>query len=496
MTLSLGLYNSSALRAIERLVTQGHSGYALMCRAGETALWVLQNDWPEAKSLIVCCGPGNNGGDGLVLARLAKAKGYQVTVYQVGYPDLKRMAPECAQARKEWLAAGGSCLPYEGQALEGDVIVDALLGIGARLPLAPPFQPLLAALSSSKKPILALDIPSGLLADTGQAAKEGVHATVTVTFIGLKLGLFLEEGVERCGCVKYDALGVTLSDFPQVPPSATVLTYPTSFLPRRRLGTHKGEQGHVLVIGGGHSGYSGAVCLAGEAALRVGAGLVSAAVSVEALPLMARAVKELMVYGFERSQAMVPLMARATVLLVGPGLGLSSWGKPFLQRALKATCPLVVDADGLNRLTECPVKRSHWVLTPHLKEAARLLNTSLSAIQQDPLEAALQLRRRYGGVIVLKSASTIIVDESDRVFVHPGGLPVLATGGAGDILAGMIAGFIAQKISLGEAAQMAVSIQGEAARLEQELGERGMLASDLLGRIRGLCHSASKQISS
>ncbi|MBI2790963.1 MAG: NAD(P)H-hydrate dehydratase [Gammaproteobacteria bacterium] len=488
-TSGLPLYQTTEVRQLDKLAIahQGISGYQLMCRAGQAALNVLLDRWPKAKQIEICCGSGNNGGDGFVLARLAKAQGLRVLLYGVGEVNESKLSLEAKQARSEWLSCGGEIIRFQGQAFRADVIVDALLGTGFKVPLAVEYQQAILSINQSESPVLALDLPSGLQADTGHY-EEAVEATVTITFIAMKLGLVSGAAINVVGELILDNLGISVSTFPEVKPKAWSIEYQhiIQSLPARRLASHKGDNGHVCIVGGGQTGYSGAVCLAGEAALRAGAGLVSAVVCPESLPLLARSPAELMCYGLSHPKELKELFERATFIILGPGLSQSKWGEKFFHDAIKTTKPCLIDADGLNWLAKYPQNRNNWILTPHPGEAARLLGTTTQQVQQDRISAAFALEDKYGGVIVLKGAGSIVVTENRDMFVNIGGFPALASGGTGDVLAGLIGGLAAQGLTLGNAACLGVSVHTNAAYLEQTIGARGMLASDLFLHMRTL----------
>ncbi len=483
------LYTGWKLKELDELVTlQGETtGYQLMCRAGQAAFTVFKQCWPQAKSLVIMCGLGNNGGDGFVLARVAKAQGLNVTVYEIERGEDTRQPIEAGLARKDWLAVGEITI-FANQPLNQEVVVDAILGIGARSPLSPALQNAIIAINQSQRPVLSLDIPSGLDANTGATLEVCVKAEKTITFVGMKLGLVSGQGIEQVGELHFDNIGVSTERYPHLTPVAWRLDFAQALaaLPHRKLTTNKGEQGHVGVIGGGQTGYSGAVCLAGEAALRAGAGLVSAVVAPMSLPLLARAPAELMCYSSPNFKGLKNLWPRVSVFVLGPGLGDNAWSKTFFQSALKLNKSMVVDADGLNWLARFPQKRNNWILTPHPGEAARLLRTTVPQIQANRLESVKALQEKYGGVIVLKGAGTLIASEGEDIFLQAGGLPVLATGGTGDVLGGIIGGLVAQGMPLFQAAKLGVSVHANAAELEQSLGARGMLASDLFLHIRSL----------
>lgn len=261
-------------------------------------------------------------------------------------------------------------------------------------------------------------------------------------------------------------------------------------LPARASDAHKGDQGHVCVVGAGVGGTSGALCLAGAAALRAGAGLVSGVAHPDSLVLLARALPELMIYGLDQPQALKPLLSKISVWLIGPGLGQTKWSEAFFKATIALPYPKVVDADGLNCLAKWPSQSDQWVLTPHPGEAGRLLGVSTQEIQQNRVEAARALQSKYGGVIVLKGAGTVIVDPQDNRYQCTQAVPALATGGTGDVLAGVISALIAQGLSLSLAARLGVCVHTQAGlALQAHSGIRGLLASDLLLPIRALLNS-------
>lgn len=494
----LHVFSGQQSRAIDQFIRQEKqlTSYALMQQAGQAAFELLKTLWPKAHSVIICCGPGNNGGDGYVLARLAKQTGLRVTLYQTASVPSHLPTTETEQVRQEWLAIGGEIHPYQNQPLIADVLVDALLGTGVRHPLLPAWESLIEAMNRSLLPILSLDIPSGLNADTGFASK-AVKASATVTFLTLKTGLLLETAVDYVGELYFNDLGVPESYYiDKFSPHAIRLAYEQviTALKPRKLAAHKGDQGHVCLIGGGEAGFCGAIGLAAKAALKAGVGLASVLVAPASLPLLARAPLEVMCHGYDEPFKAQDLLAKANVMVIGPGLSQNSWAKSFFQAALRTQKPLLVDADGLNLLAQYSEHRDNWILTPHLGEAARLLKLTVAEIQQDKVAAALALQKTYGGTVVLKGAGTLIIDKQKRIFINDGAFPSLATGGTGDILAGLIAGLWAQGLSALDAAKIGVVVHAAAAKKEQALGSRGMLASDLLLHWRELLNPGSENV--
>ncbi|MCS5707545.1 bifunctional ADP-dependent NAD(P)H-hydrate dehydratase/NAD(P)H-hydrate epimerase [Candidatus Berkiella cookevillensis] len=495
-SLPTSLYTAQAVREIDHVAIAHEkiSAYTLMSRAGQTAFEIFKKRWPMAQKILVCCGSGNNGGDGFVFARIAQAAGLSITVYDVKPIDMQRLSVEARQAREAWLSSGHAVSPFnEIDFLEVDVVIDAILGTGLQNELDEAYVRAITIVNQAKAQqgigVFALDVPSGLNADTGTISTVAIKADVTLTFIGLKIGLFCADAYDWVGQLYFDDLGVDASVYRIVRPRAHRFDYETiqEKLPLKKLTQHKGQNGHVLVIGGGEIHYSGAACLCAEAAYRSGAGLVSVVVSPEALPLMARAAPELMIYPLVKFSELETLIEKADVIVIGPGLGQNKWSKRVFSLVKTVHHkPLIVDADALNLLACDPMHNPHWILTPHPGEASRLLNHSITDVQSERSSAIEALQQKLGGVIVLKGAGTLIKSADRPPFLYSEALPVLATAGTGDVLAGIIAGLRAQGLSSLEASQCGVAVHGQAAKQEQVLGDRGMMASDLFLHIRSL----------
>ncbi len=482
------LYQNRQIRELERLAMQsGVDEYQLMCLAGQAVFDALINEWPFAKRIIVCCGKGNNGGDGLVVARLAHERGFEVEVYLL---DSKSFSSSAAQALKacEQAAVRINAFPSE-PTFNADVIVDALLGTGFKGKLEAPCDPIIRAINSAQCPVIAIDVPSGVDVDTGFVSGEAVKATITVTFIALKRGLFTGKAPTYCGKVILDPIGVSQTLVQKQKSDTELLSWENihPLLPKRDRATHKGNFGHVLVIGGDY-GMGGAVRMAAEAAARVGAGLVTVATRPEHVSIVSGVRPELMCHEVNGVADLEPLLERANVVVIGPGLGKTEWAISLLNRILKSNLNKVLDADSLNLLSESPRRSHDWVLTPHPGEASRLLNLCAHEIQEDRFKAIHQLNEKYGGVTVLKGVGTLIATEnSPSVKVCSAGNPGMATGGMGDILSGVIGGLLAQQLPLAAAAEVGVFIHAMAGDLAaSEGGERGLLATDLLPHLRSL----------
>jgi len=484
------IYSASQVRDLDRRAIDefGIAGYELMTRAGTATLEALRALWPSARSIAVLCGPGNNGGDGYVVARLARSHGLATRVVAVGDPE--SLAGDARRAYDDFTAEGGRCEPWSPSVVQCDVIVDAIFGTGLARPVAGDAASIIAAVNASGRPVVAVDIPSGLNADTGAIQGVAVRAEVTVTFVGRKPGFYVGEGLDRVGRVLVDDLGVPRATFDGAIPAARLIGEGTiaEALPRRPRTAHKGGHGHVLVIGGG-PGMPGAARLAGEAALRAGAGLVTLAAHPDNAAIAATR-PELMCIGAASPADLHALLGRATIVAVGPGLGQGAWAESLLEAALESGLPLVVDADALNLLAASPRTFARWVLTPHPGEAARLLGITGAAVQADRLGAARELQSRYGGVVVLKGAGSIVQPPGGPPWICDRGNPGMAAGGMGDVLTGVIAGIAAQCGDLGLAARAGVLVHAQAGDLAARAGERGMLAGDVLRQVRACVNPA------
>jgi NAD(P)H-hydrate epimerase len=487
-TLPYALYRAEQVREFDRIAIQenGIPGAELMLRAGSRAFQLIEHLWPKATRLVIVCGVGNNAGDGYVVARLARQAGRQVRLFSLADPA--RLKGDALTMAEAWRSAGGEIESYTGLPAQCDLLVDAILGTGLEREVTGDWAEVIEAINGHPAPTLAIDIPSGLHADTGRVLGRAVQARATLSFIGLKQGMFTGLGPDCCGAVYFDALEVPARIYSRHILSTRRLDWGKSsqLLAPRRRAAHKGDFGHVLVIGG-DQGYSGAARLAAEAAARCGAGLVSVATHPAHAALLNLGRPELMCRGIAEPGELSPLLARADVIALGPGLGQRPWGRGMFAAALATDLPLVVDADALNLLAERPVSRAGWVLTPHPGEAARLLQSDTRSIQADRFTAVTRLQSRYQGVVILKGAGSLICDGSNR---PPGlcsaGNPGMASGGSGDLLTGIVAALIAQGQALSEAAELAVSLHAEAGDRAARQGERGMLAGDMLPELRPL----------
>jgi ADP-dependent NAD(P)H-hydrate dehydratase / NAD(P)H-hydrate epimerase len=490
--LPVKLYSAAEVRELDRIAIQDIKilGYTLMTRAAEFSYTCLKQNWPDAKSIAVICGGGNNAGDGYVLAGLAREDGKQVTVYHLLDPS--KLKGDAVTAYKYLQASNLESSEYNANDLTGfDVIVDAIFGTGLDRDVEGHFSNVINDINNAPVPVMAIDIPSGLNADNGQVMNVAVNADISTTFIGLKKGMFTNQGPEYSGKIKFNDLDVPTEVYQHLDTySALRLELPdlnTVLSPRKR-DSHKGDFGHVLIVGG-DEGYLGAARMAAEAAARVGAGLVSIATRSSHAGLLSTVRPEIMSHGVETLDELMPLIKRASVIAIGPGLGQSDWAKLLLARVLESALPLVIDADALNLLAEEQQQSDNWVITPHPGEAARLLNTETVKIQSDRFESAKALHDKYQGPVVLKGSGSIVADTEGELFVCDAGNPGMSSGGMGDVLTGVIAGLIAQGIEINQATKLGVCLHASAADQASLDGERGMLASDLMPYLRNLVNS-------
>jgi len=493
-TMTLPIYQSTQIRELERLAEErfGISSEVLMQRAGKAALDCLLHHFPQAKKIAVFCGPGNNGGDGYVLARLAHERGIRVTVWQVG--DHGKLKNQALHAFNSCQQAEVRIRPFgkEIDLQHPDVLVDAIAGIGFHDKPRDEMLRAIEAIEQLRLPVLALDIPTGVDADTGQVPGKAVRATVTITFIGLKLGLLTGNGATHSGIVSMSDLQLPTELFSSMPPAAETLAGSpllNGYLQPRPRDWHKGKSGHLVIVGG-QSGMSGAVLMAAAAALRVGAGLVSVVTSPEHAHVLNVARPEVMVHAVRNAEELPLLLGRADCVVLGTGLGKSLWSQSLWKTVLQISRPILLDADGINLLAEFPQSRDNWVLTPHPGEAARLINETVADVQKDRLAAIKQIQARFGGTCVLKGAGSLIHSANQIPVLCDKGNPGMATAGMGDILSGVIGGLMVQGVPMADAAIIGVYLHAMAGDLAAQEGERGMIATDLLPYLRRLCNPA------
>jgi len=508
------LYTAEQVRLLDSIAIEQFDipGFTLMQTAAAVAFNTLIEKWPQTRHVQVFAGSGNNAGDGYLVASLAKEQGLSAQVIFLSNPDeLKGDARSAWQWAEEHQVA---MLPFSEFDVEHEkehahpVIVDALLGTGLDREVAGDYALAIEFMNSVDRPVLAIDIPSGLSADTGESLGVTAIADCTVTFIGLKQGLLTNQAGDFVGDLIYHDLDVPDQVFssensPRPTTQRIDINSASAVLAPRAVASHKGSHGHVLVIGG-DSSFGGAVIMAAEAALRSGAGLVSVITRSCHRPALLARRPEVMVLGTEGENANIDeVIARATTIVIGPGLGRGAWARVLLQKALAAQIstnkPLVLDADALQLLAEkreqgAIIKRDNWILTPHPGEAAALLNLSTAEIQKDRFAAVRELNASWGGVCLLKGSGSLLCsteNDQQEVFLCSEGNAGMATGGMGDVLSGIVGSMVAQGHTLKDSLCTAVCVHGEAADLSMEAaGQRGMAATDLMPYLRELVNPA------
>jgi len=479
------LYSAEQVRGLDaRLIAAGTPGFELMQRAARATWRALVRQWPAATELTVLAGHGNNAGDGYLVAALALRAGWTVRVLAV--VDPLRLQGDAARAHAEAVAAGVTIETWAPSSELRGVLLDALLGTGLSGTVREPYVGAIEAINASGLPVAAVDIPSGLSADTGQVLSVAVRADLTVTFIGLKLGLFTGDAADQVGELIFNDLQAD----PQIVAETAVtarrlnpinLPHPAT----RKPSAHKGRFGHVLLIGGDR-GFGGAILLSAESALRSGSGMVSLATRPEHIPAALTRLPEVMALGTHSANQLMGLLEKVSVLVVGPGLGQASWGRSLLSAAANAPLPQVWDADALNLLSAGAVSLpKDSVITPHPGEAARLLGMSIAQVQADRPAAARALSKKYSTTVILKGAGSLIAIADGRLALCHQGHPAMATAGLGDVLAGLVGALLAQGMSAFDAACLAVWLHANAGAQQGKFG-RGLAASDLIPAIRQL----------
>lgn len=506
-------YTAEQVRALDRtaIIAEKITEYTLMCRAGEACLALIRRILPKARRLLLLAGAGNNAGDAYVLARLAKNEGCSVDLYYLKEPA--SLVGAALDAANEAMASGISCQPVdELEALDGrfDLVVDGLLGTGLSGALKSDYLEVIERVNRSGLPCLAIDLPSGLNPDTGVVAEAAIIADWTLTFIGVKKGLLTGQAPDVVGELWFDDLDILPSCIERLPAplenggvAGFHHQHAKAIVPRRKLTDHKGRTGHVWVIGG-NLGMAGAALMAAETAVRSGAGLVSVATRVEHSAMFVVRRPELMVRGMESTEGIEAHLDKASIAVVGPGLGLDHWSESLLVAVLARKLPILLDADALTLLAQLFKRRRDYVdsclserqviLTPHPGEAARLLDISIADVQRNRFIAAQSIAEKYKAVCLLKGAGSVICarpeESGERQFDHTlltVGNPGMASGGMGDVLSGLIGALLAQGLPAYDAVRLGGWVHGRAADgLSQRCGQLGLLATDLIPEIRGL----------
>lgn len=478
------VFTGTECREIDRIAIEelGISGYRLMYRAASFAMAELLKRWSQPKSVSIVCGSGNNAGDGYLLAGALHSRQIPVQIVQVGDPN--RLRGDAKRAL-ESISELGLAFARD-QEISGDVVVDALLGTGIRGEVRSSFAAAINGINATNQPVLALDLPSGVDADTGGfLIEEPVRADLTTCFVGRKLALVTGKACNVAGEVVTSSLEIPSAAFDRVTGLPVLPTNDAEHaLPERQPSSHKRHFGHVLIVGG-NRGMGGAVLLAGEACLRTGAGLVSVVTHPDHAGNLLSRRPELMVRGSVEGEIEEPLLAQADVIAIGPGLGVDAWASKLLENVYASNKPLVVDADALNlHAKRSFVLPSGSIVTPHPGEAARLLGTTTTVIENDRVRAAKQLTEQLQAVGVLKGAGSLIANNGVPYAICDIAEPALSTAGSGDVLTGIVAATYAQLHDPLRATALGVHLHASAGRrARSHANGRGVIAGDLIDAI-------------
>jgi ADP-dependent NAD(P)H-hydrate dehydratase / NAD(P)H-hydrate epimerase len=483
------LYVTEEVRRIEALAAALPEAPRLMERAGLAAAELARElAGDSGRPVHVFAGPGNNGGDAFVLARHLASWWFNVKVTFTG--ERERLSDDAGAAFEAWRAAGGALSVEPERLAPRSLVVDGLFGIGLARELGGRHAELVARINDAHAPVLALDVPSGLDADTGRVLGSAVRATHTVTFIAAKPGLLTLDGPDHCGTVHVAPLGLDAPSLVQARGHVIGAEAVASVLQPRRMNTHKGDYGSVGVIGGA-PGMVGAALLAGRAALRSGSGRVYVGLLAHDAPTVDMLQPELML----RRAPDVLLLDHLTAIAVGPGLGQGQEARALVASALRSSVPLVIDADGLNLISTddglreaLATRKAPAILTPHPAEAARLLRRTTGEVQRDRLAAALELARSTGCGTVVKGAGSICAFADGGWAINTSGHPGMAAAGMGDVLTGLIAALLGQGASPERALEAGVYLHGAAADAAAAagLGPVGLTAGEVIETARAL----------
>ena len=498
------LYTASETRKIDNLAVKekGVSGYSLMQMAAEFTLDVILREFSPVEELIIFCSKGKNSGDGFLLGSFAKEFGLEVTIVMSNTSNvIKGVSRKAFEEMKDAKVKIISTKSVEKLKVSNKtVIVDALIGTGLKGNLRKNIKESILALNKLgvKLPVLSLDIPSGVNPDTGDADDIAVYADITATFVAQKRGCFTSVGKKFSGEIIYSDLEIPKNLFSKITSTSYVVDYEDSIskVVYREQDAHKGHFGNVVIVGGDR-GLGGAGLLSSRAAVYSGAGLTSLVTRPEHVSASLVSCPEVMVKGVDSGQDLEEYLVKPDVIAIGPGLGQSAWSEQMIQRvfweAEKRDVSVIMDADALNLLTKLKLSSNlpkRLILTPHPGEAARLLNTSVAVIESNRFSAAAKIQKKFNATVVLKGSGTVICHKSggtQKWGICDSGNPGMATGGMGDVLTGIIAGLLAQGLTLKEAAEAGVDLHAKAAdQASLEFGEAGLTSSDVINELKYL----------
>ena len=498
------LYTASETRKIDNLAIKekGISGYSLMQMAAEFTLDVILREFSPVEELIIFCSKGKNSGDGFLLGSFAKEFGLEVTIVMSNTSNvIKGVSRKAFEEMKDAKVKIISTKSVEKLKVSNKaVIVDALIGTGLKGNLKKNIKESILALNKLgvKLPVLSLDIPSGVNPDTGDADDIAVYADITASFVAQKRGCFTSVGKKFSGEIIYSDLEIPKNLFSKIISTSYVVDYEDSIskVVYREQDAHKGHFGNVLIVGGDR-GLGGAGLLSSRAAVYSGAGLTSLVTRPEHVSASLVSCPEVMVKGVDSGQDIEEHLVKPDVIAIGPGLGQSAWSEQMIQRvfweAEKRDVSVIMDADALNLLTKLKLSSNlpkRLILTPHPGEASRLLNTSVAVIESNRFSAAAKIQKKFNATVVLKGSGTVICHKSggtQKWGICDSGNPGMATGGMGDVLTGIIAGLLAQGLTLKEAAEAGVDLHAKAAdQASLEFGEAGLTPSDVINELKYL----------
>ncbi|MDO6713334.1 NAD(P)H-hydrate dehydratase [Aliiglaciecola sp. 2_MG-2023] len=487
--LSQNLYTAQCVREgeVEAAKQMSIPLYDVMLIAGEKLFQWIQKHFDHQTNILVVVGTGNNGGDGYVAASLLLDDGYKVSLASID--PARQLSGDAALAQKSWVASGGEVADIRLLDTEHfELIVDGLLGTGLNGPVSSAYQSVIQRINQSAAHILCIDIPSGLDANTGATLGASINADTTITFVGIKTGLVTANGKQKSANLIFEELNIGETFAHLTEPKARLVEYADfAPLPSRALYSHKGNNGKLLCIGG-NNGMAGAIRLTAEAAIRTGAGLVKVYCHPSSASSIVQGRAEIMA----SSENLLQLLDWADCIVFGPGLGQTTWSQETFNQLLSYLVdqdkPLVIDADGLNLLSQQlhALNLSYLIMSPHSAEAARLLNISIESVENDRYQAASKLVETYGGNCILKGAGSIVHGPLGT-YVCANGNPGMSTAGMGDVLSGVLGSLAAQGMTATDASLYGTCIHSAAADLVADnFGQRGMIASDLFDYLRQL----------
>lgn len=480
-------YEADAAQAV------GINLFQLMERAGAAVYRNIRKYYPSTQQILILSGKGNNGGDGYIVARLAHQAGISVTVVvNATKQEIKGDALKALELLEQWpvtiiFAAHGSQINDAIASFNGEMILDCIFGIGFCGQLSPAMTQLFLEVNNKNCIKVAVDVPSGLDANLGIVSPLAIKADLTITLIAYKQGLLTGQAANYVGKLHLETLGVNQA-FTHLA-STTCFRQSLELLPepiKRQAASHKGSIGMMLAIGG-HRSFTGAICLASEAALRTGAALVGVCCAQDSRSiLLSRCPELMMIASCAQELASATHLEKVKAVVIGPGLGRDSWSKALFEWVINFSQCKVIDADALHFLALSPQKFDKWILTPHPGEAAVLLNCTIAEIEADRFSAVRKITQRYGGICVLKGAGTLVSD-GQSTWINTTGNSGMASGGMGDVLSGIIGALMLQTTNLYQAARIGVYIHGRAADIiAKKQGQVGILASDLYPEIQRL----------